>query len=371
MRTIDIDKLAAPLSTQAASGEDVEGSRDFLALEQAIQGKPERQMGDAKLSAEPPDWPEVARLALALLERTKHLQLYLYLARAQLHLHSFVGFSDAVELMRIVVEQYWDSLYPRLDPEDNLDPTARINAIVGLNHMTTQLQIRGAALISSRAFGTVTLKDIAIASGQLPALKNGPTPLDKATIESAFLDGSVEELQANAQAIEASIANIIRLEAILTQKVGAARSAGLGDLLARLREAQRALAPRLEARGLDSAVPGAPSKAEHPPAGAGSVTAVNGAASAGSAAKGAPAANGYIVTRDDVIRMLDQLCAYYDRHEPSSPVPLLLKRAKKLVPMTFVEVIQDMMPDVMATVDKLRGAAGGTGTAAPNAAAKQ
>jgi type VI secretion system protein ImpA len=55
------------------------------------------------------------------------------------------------------------------------------------------------------------------------------------------------------------------------------------------------------------------------------------------------------------MRMLDKICEYYERAEPSSPVPLLLQRAKKLVPMTFMEIVQDLIPDGSSQAQLYRG----------------
>lgn len=53
--------------------------------------------------------------------------------------------------------------------------------------------------------------------------------------------------------------------------------------------------------------------------------------------------------------MLDLICDYYARCEPSSPVPLLLKRAKRLVFMDFIEIIKDLAPDGLSQVELIRG----------------
>jgi type VI secretion system protein ImpA len=65
---------------------------------------------------------------------------------------------------------------------------------------------------------------------------------------------------------------------------------------------------------------------------------------------------GEIVGRDDVIRTLDRLCEYYKRYEPSSPVPLLLMRAKRLVSMDFMEILQDLAPNGIAQAQAIGGA---------------
>jgi len=78
---------------------------------------------------------------------------------------------------------------------------------------------------------------------------------------------------------------------------------------------------------------------------------------AGAAQAGASAPmTGAITSRADVVRALDKICDYFAQNEPSSPIPLLLQRAKRLVSKSFVEIVQDLAPDGIAQVDTIRGA---------------
>lgn len=54
---------------------------------------------------------------------------------------------------------------------------------------------------------------------------------------------------------------------------------------------------------------------------------------------------GTIQSREDVVRALDRICEFYARTEPSSPVPMLLQRARRLVDKSFLEVLRDLVPD--------------------------
>ncbi len=53
--------------------------------------------------------------------------------------------------------------------------------------------------------------------------------------------------------------------------------------------------------------------------------------------------------------MLDKICKYYAQNEPASPVPLLLERAKRLVPKNFFEVLEDLAPDGMSQLLMVSG----------------
>jgi type VI secretion system protein ImpA len=78
-------------------------------------------------------------------------------------------------------------------------------------------------------------------------------------------------------------------------------------------------------------------------------------------AAGAPrpaALSGEIASREDVLRALDKLCAYYARYEPSSPLPILLQRCKRLVPMNFVDIVRELAPDGLGQIELIAGKTG-------------
>jgi type VI secretion system protein ImpA len=56
-----------------------------------------------------------------------------------------------------------------------------------------------------------------------------------------------------------------------------------------------------------------------------------------------------------VLRALDQVLEYYRAHEPSSPVPLLVKRAKRLVSMSFLDAIKDLAPTGLKELQAVAG----------------
>jgi type VI secretion system protein ImpA len=64
---------------------------------------------------------------------------------------------------------------------------------------------------------------------------------------------------------------------------------------------------------------------------------------------------GSVCSRADVRRALDAICHYYEENDPSSPVPLLLKRARRLVDMKFAQIIQDLAPGAMNEINQIIG----------------
>ncbi|HZS84160.1 MAG TPA: type VI secretion system protein TssA [Stellaceae bacterium] len=348
MTAIDIAALLEPISADSPSGEAIEYDAQYIELETAARGKPEQELGDTIVAAEEPDWREVERIALELCARSKDLRVAVYLTRAALKLAGLEGLKDGLELIHGYLARYWDSVHPQLDPEDDNDPSARINIIASLCDGEAMLRpLRACPLTQSRQFGRVSYRDFAIASGlmPLPPPKKGQEEErlpDSATIEAAFADSPVEVLAAAQEAAAGAIEAVGAIEAALGSALGAASGPDLEPLRVLLRDIKGLLDQQLAKRGVGEgeAAEGEDATAAQP-----------GAAAPGGGGGG----GGVIRGRADVTLLLDKICRYYADHEPSSPVPLLLERAKRLATMNFIDILRDMTPDGVPQLNVIAG----------------
>jgi type VI secretion system protein ImpA len=336
-----VDSLLQPVAAAAPCGSNLEYDPAFLDLERLVQGKPEQQMGSAVLPAQEPDWDAIARHAATLLGKTKDLRVALHLTSAWLNAEGFAGLCAGLAVLRGLTERYWDGCFPRLEPDDGNDPTLRVNVLMGLCDSAAFVdRIRALPLVTSRSFGRFSLRDLAIVSGELPPAPGTATPATTA-IDGAFAESAVADLQAAAASVHESLAHVTALEATVGARVGAAHGPSFAKLSALLGQARKILAARLEQRGVKSA-----------PLAGGSF---GDAAAADPATPAQPALTGAVTSREDVARLLDRIREYYERHEPSSPLPLLLARCKRLVSASFLDIVRDVAPSAVSQVDILRG----------------
>ncbi|HRF43928.1 MAG TPA: type VI secretion system protein TssA [Candidatus Competibacteraceae bacterium] len=346
MSIFDVESLLSDITADAPCGEDLEYDPQFAEMEKQAQGTPERQYGDTIIPGDPPDWRGVSKTALDLLERTHDLRIAAYLTRAQLNTDGLLGFTQSLALLEGLIERYWDSVYPQLDPEDDNDPTLRINTIVGLcDPETTLHELRSTPLVSSRSLGQFSLRDVQIAAGLLTPVatdEEHAAPPNQTMIDGAFQDASIEDLQATAETVAEAMERAKRIEALLTDQVGVTEAPDMSALSGVLKEIRQVLAEQLQRRGV-----GAAGEDE------------SGELMGSAGPEGAPTSQrmivGEIASREDVIRTLDKICDYYRRYEPSSPVPFMLKRAKKLVTMDFMEVLRDLAPNATEQTDLIFG----------------
>jgi type VI secretion system protein ImpA len=60
-------------------------------------------------------------------------------------------------------------------------------------------------------------------------------------------------------------------------------------------------------------------------------------------------------SREDVLLALDKVIRYYEGNEPSSPIPLLIRRARRLVAKGFVDIVKDLMPGAVTEIETIGG----------------
>src|SRR5262245_20329260 len=335
---ISADQLLTPVSAEKPCGDDISYDPQFIELETLMRGKPETQFS----AAEEPNWKALRERCLELWKKSKDLRVATALAVAELKMDGFAGFRESLALINGLIEKNWNELYPLLDPADGNDPTQRVNIIASLaapaatfgDPMKMIERLREAPLANSPRMGRFGLADILRSEAGKPGPDNKPPP-SASQLQAAFQDTSAEELQKLGQTITDCVAFAGKLDELLTNAVGSGKAADLGLLKDSLSDIRKHLGTYLgEPAPGEAAAEGAP------------------AAAGGATAK---AITGDIQTRQDVIRMFDKICAYYARSEPSSPVPFLVKRARRLAEKNFLEIIDDLNPEAIEQINKITG----------------
>ena len=342
MTQYDLESLLAPIGDDSPSGDDLEYDPEFLALERAAAPKAERAIGDNVKAAEEPDWDKVVELADALLRRSKDLRPAIHLTTAWMRTSGMAGWSAGLSLIRGLLEQFWDSVHPQLDADDDNDPTMRVNSVVPLGDLQGVLRyFRTTPFVQSPRLGRFSLRDLRIANGTLKVtLAEGETEASLAEIEACCMDCSEDDLAAVTAAIVQAMENAKAIDSIFNDRVGT-NGPDLKNLLSDTYELKKFLEAQLARRrpqdgaaGEDGSDPG------------------GGVATGGGASR---ATNGAISGPQDVTRRLDELCDYYARNEPSSPVPLLLRRAQRLVGMDFTDLLKDLAPGGISELRTISG----------------
>ena len=337
---VDFERFADPIEGESPCGPDCEYDNDFLALSQAVIGKPEQQFGDTVIPAVDPDWREVDSLAQAMLRRTKDLRVVAWLALANTKMQGVSAFAAGLKLMVTLCERYWDAVHPRIEVDGDIDPYLRMNAISAFSGSEFSgedrlLQaLRGATLIKAPAL--LTFRDVELGFTNASA---GAYSL--AQVESIVSDGLASG-NADIPLIIEAWESYQALRKMLDERVTTGDAPDMDRLGTVLKPVALGIA-RMQA----IAVGGGSDESE----GSGELGAVTEAG--GSSVAGI---SGQVRGGDDAQRALQRVCEYLERNEPSNPASLFARRAQRLLSMPFMDIMRELSPDSMAHLEMLTGA---------------
>lgn len=319
-----VDDLLAPVTSENFCGENLEKDSRLIALTQ-----------EGLASAEV-KWPKVIKQASSLFAETKDLSLASALIRGAINTHSFQSLLDAFIVLNRILTEHWDCLYPPLDPDEK-DSIERVSTLAVLWHGPTIIpEFNRMQLVSSKAYGAVTLKMI-----------HDPDDNSDAKITEIFSQAGAELVVGNLQLASQVMDQVKKLNTNLDDLCeGHSEDISvLMNCVSQIKEVLDGYAAKLNFQSASSAETG---KIES--------DADNGEAIAAIAAQSANSPQGYkIRSRQDIVTALDEICIYLNNHEPSSPIPILLQRAKSLISKSFLDIVGDLIPDSLKKVKEMGG----------------
>lgn len=347
---IDVESLLAPVSDESPCGIDVAQDAAYFEFENFFKGEEERQMGSEIIPAQEPDWAAVIEMAKGLLAKGRHLDVQLKLTVGLMRRHGGEGLYKGLSLMNQTLGMYWGTLHPQ--PDDDGDAMERVN-IIGqmsgpLSGMGDAVRFRrrlhDVPILRSKVMGEVTLHDV------LRTEQGSGEDIDdlKKQVNAVVQSAEVTDLAASVELFDDCARLVREIDEALAERVGTADSANLEDLHKDFREIARVLGSWQAERG----VGGGESS--------GGVSAMDTAdaeavPSAGGAPRGGPP--GSIGSAADAAAALKRIREFYEKTEPSSPVPMVLEVAQCLIGRNFKEIAGALPPERIETMNRILEAA--------------
>ena len=344
--------LLPDISDSAPAGDNLELDPDFGALERASRGKPEQQYGDTIIPAEPADWKQAESLAVSLQSRTRDLRILTHLAIARLNLQGIAAFAEVLAQIRLQIESRWDHVHPQLDPEDDNDPTLRANALFRLQDPANVIRpMRDLVLATSPQTGPIRFRDLAIFRGTIEPEPGKEKPTE-ALIRAAFKQTNQDRLQILREGVALAVAEVAKLPTVFDEHAGSGNAPDFTNLRKMLFDIQKELKIYEVVEDIEEA------PAEE--AGDDGASEGDASASAPAARRGGRAALDLrsitsISTREDALYMLELVSNYFRTAEPSSPLPMLIDRARRLSAMDFMQILRNLAPDGLNQAQNIAG----------------
>lgn len=276
----DLAELLRPLGADDPCGASLRHTPDFKFF-----------LGLGRMD-DPPPWSTLKDRALDLVAKGHDVRAWVWVCRAGLAADGVPGLAAGLELLADGLSRFWAAV-PPLGEEGDPPGERYLGRLMALGELG----------ITSERF---TESDLARSGRLVESLKADLAAMpSRAPVTPADLTRARDALA--------------KLEKAVRDGFGPGHDPQLGTLIL--------------TAALDRAT--APAPAPTPTAPAGTPPAAKTTASS------APLA---VDSREDVVRALDLVLAYYRAREPASPVPLLLERAKRLVPLGFLDAVKDLAP---------------------------
>lgn len=384
---IDLESLLAPISDDEPQGSDLRADRSPNSLYYAIKDArnnaraAERSaMFDEDVDLIAP-WRQVADLAPKILRETsKDLEVCCWYTEALIRLHGLSGLRDGLHLIKKLIEDYWDGLYPEPD-EDGIE--TKVAPLTGLNgdggEGTLLAPLRNMPITLEEAGGEFSLWQYQqardadrIVDEDEKAGRFDSLGYSLKTIDETVAATSVAQAVSIVESLEEALDLFKSAHALLRSHCDheAPPSSNISNLLEELLrtarfiykekiEAAQAQQEATQAGGTD----GGASDPDFPTTGAsGNVN----------------LATGPITDREDALKRLEKVAEYFRRYEPHSPIGPGLERLAAWGRMTVAELMMELLPEDSAkgifsqlTGVKLDGSDTATYIAPPKAAAPQ
>lgn len=341
---LDLEKLLTPFPGENPAGEPLRYEGTYDRIKKSREEEADLPQGVWERELKRANWKDVRDLCLEALEdRSKDLQVAVWLLEALLHLQGFQGLREGVKLLKGLCEKFWDHLYPEIE-EDDFE--SRVSPIVWMNEKL-YLKLK---MIQITRPDTVDAVPYTWADWETAGHLENLALKDKNILQDAEAQGKVTRAKflgsvmftpksfyrIQSEDLMTSMGISGELGDFLDEKCGK-QSPSLNQFRDALESIQRLVNEfLLEKEEEDEA--GEPASLDEDQqdafAGEEDVTEV-----------GKKYGIGTIKSRGEAYRMLSAAADYLLIHEPHSPTPYLVKRAVSWGNMTLTELLNELVGD--------------------------
>jgi type VI secretion system protein ImpA len=323
---LEIKSLLQPVAADAACGVDLEYTQLLAAIDAY------RLFGsDVPLAADT-DWRALRDKTLEALAQSHDLRVLAHLAAALVRIDGLNTFCSVITVADRWLGEHWTEVFPRIDE----DAILRRNALNSFaDRMAIVDAVRRLPVLSHRQLGAFSLRDLELAMGQLTPVDADAKAPNLAQIEATLAGTPLPELEQLSGALQAGMGSLRNIVATMQTRGGFESAPDFDGLLRPLSRIDKLLTDHIPGSAANEPTADGASNEDTPAMSTGPVTDIK--------------------SRQDAIRALDAVSAYFRSHEPSSPVPMFLDRAKRLVSKTFMEVLADIAPDSLSQAKLIGG----------------
>jgi type VI secretion system protein ImpA len=330
----------APIAPDTPCGAELEYDPEFVVLTSAVLARMEAQYGDFVGMPEPINWTDIDRDCRRLMMRSKDMRVAVIFTRCRTRLAGASGLAEGLSLLAGWLDTYAVVIHPQPGVDD--DPGAaqqiRANALQALTDADGLLtDVR--EIVLARASAThLQVRDVERAFAS-------PRPKDALAPESVIRQ--IEDLRSRQPDLllgfDSALASLQSIDAWGHEHLGA-HAPNLSVFLRLVGHIVNAGERVIESRAPEAPADEIPQVVSQdaepiPTVGVGPEESVLVGQQVVSAS--AP------LDRRLALERIREARLWFEQHEPSSPIPLLLRRAEQFVGKPYIETVKAIPPDLI------------------------
>ena len=335
------------------SGKNCEYESLYMEMETLAVPVAQQEMGESVIEGHDADFRKLQKNCEELWNKTRDLRVAAFFTVADFCNNGLEGLAQGLELIDYLVTNMWDEVWPQLDPDDDNDPTERINSLSMLSPKTGAFsdpiefmnRIRSVRLVNSLPF---TLRDYLTLLGILDSSNVSDPTLMQAQLRNIHFD----ELQQNKNLTEHILDTLKHIALVFNEKTeqnGYISFEALETELNYLKKFYDTYESYITPSFNDGKDTGNASVdgdvQEH--------AEVERKKSTSSVVNDIQSV--VIDNRNDALLLISKCADFFTRTEPTSPIPYLLNRALRMANMNFVDILAEIDQNSLERVKEQLG----------------
>ncbi|MDR5782325.1 type VI secretion system ImpA family N-terminal domain-containing protein [Caballeronia sp. LZ065] len=323
-----------PLDPAAPCGVDLEYDPECVVLFAQAVARADAQYGDFVGTAEPVNWSEIERDCRRLMQRSKDIRLAVLFTRCRTRLAGAQGLADGLGVLSAWLTSYGETIHPQTGVDEDRDAALeiRMNALQTLTDTNGLLaDVRDIAFVRS-SVARLQVRDVERAFAQ-------PRPSDALPVKSVMQQ--LRDLRIRQPEVLAGFDLALHSLGLIDAWNRQQLAAFAADLAPLKRALERVVGEGPVDRALmEPDAPKAPKEAEQ----------ASGSANP-SPPPDDPLNESTLPGRDAALHAMRDARHWFEAHEPSSPIPVLLRRAERFVGKRYGEAVKAIPAAVLAEWD--------------------
>jgi type VI secretion system protein ImpA len=344
---VDLDALLQPISDENPAGESLRYSGLYDEISEARRADEALAQGAWQTELKVADYPKVIDLSVpALTSQSKDLQIGAWLSESLVKQYGFAGLRDSIKLMTGLQEVFWETLHPEIDEGDM---EARANAVSWMETQTA-FAMKQVPITAGQGYGYFDWEDSKrfdfpdnVESLDSDAQQRWADLRHQAETENRCTSEMWKKAKAATRRAFCEEANYVleecaeafrELNRVIEEKYDRNQMPGLRNLQKSLDDVHTQVKKLLEEKRLEE-----PDPSDYEEAGEGGTDGV------GAGVSGNGSYGGSVTGRQDALRKLSEIAAFFQKTEPHSPVAYLVQRAVRWGNMPLDSWLRDVIKD--------------------------